>query len=266
MSGIISGSDPVNTGLYIETLGRFKVYRDRQALGDEIWRRRKALDLFSYFITTRSRFTAKEKIFDELWPGMDLSRANRDFKVALNALNNALDPDRSVRDISIYIQRHGTSYGLRTGAPLVVDADRFEQLLTAANQDESEQPDRAVDKYRKGLTLYSGDYLPDHIYDDWSSAERERLTSLFLLGATRLSALLIKQDQIIESVNWCQRIIAVDSLWEEAYRLQMKAYMMTNNRPLAVQVYEQCRAVLQDELGIDPMEETTRLYKDILAG
>jgi len=36
--------------------------------------------------------------------------------------------------------------------------------------------------------------------------------------------------------------------------------------PLAIRVYEQCRRNLAEDLGIEPMAETNRLYQRIKAG
>ena len=251
--------------LYIETLGHFTVYKAGVPLGDDIWKRKKARVLFQYLITSRTRFTARERILEDLWPELDLPRANRDFKVALNALNSALDPDRSSREMSHYIQRQGSSYGVNQNAPVVIDVDRFERLLISGSKVESRSPEQAISDYRQGLELYRGEYLPDRIYDDWTSSERERLTSLFLLSATRLSAMLLAEGQTVELINWCHRVIEIDPLWEEAYRLQMMAHLSTGNRPLVLQIYKFCQDILERELGVPPMEETTRLYDLALA-
>ena len=56
----------------------------------------------------------------DLWPELDAVRADRDFKVALNALNEALQPDRPARSLSVYMARQGTSYGLNLEANIVV--------------------------------------------------------------------------------------------------------------------------------------------------
>ena len=42
----------------------------------------------------------------------------------------------------------------------------------------------------------------------------------------------------------------IDPIWEDAYRIQMKAYINQGNRPLAIRTYRQCVKVLEQELGI----------------
>jgi LuxR family transcriptional regulator, maltose regulon positive regulatory protein len=249
--------------LHVETLGRFAIWRGDDRLPDTSWGREKARQLFQYLITYRQRYTARERIIDDLWPELDANRADRDFKVALNAMNTALQPDRATRSLSAYIARQGASYGLDPDAPLAVDVDRFEAGLMAASQVEAQNRRQAIERYRPVLALYRGDYLPDALYNDWASAERERLTAIYLAAATRLARLLLAEGEIVEMLLWCQRVIAIDPCWEEAYRLLMRGHMATGNRPLALRAYQQCRAALIEELGIDPMNRTTRLYEEI---
>jgi LuxR family transcriptional regulator, maltose regulon positive regulatory protein len=255
-----------NTTLTIRTLGQFVVIRDDERLPDTAWGREKARQLFQYLITNRQRFTAKERIIDDLWPELDMERADRDFKVALNALNSALQPERASRGLSAYIARQGSSYGLEPAAAIAIDVDTFQAQITAASQAEKNKPDRAIDHYRQALQYYAGEYLPDTLYHDWASAERERLATLYLTAATRLARLLLTANEFMEMTVWGQRVIAVDSCWEEAYRLLMRGHMATGNRPLALRVYQQCRAALAEELGIEPMAETVRLYEQIVKG
>lgn len=246
--------------LSVKTLGHFVVWCGDARLEEKAWGREKARQLFQYLLTFRRRFVLKERIVDDLWPELDPGRAERDFKVALNALNDALQPNRPGRSLSVYMARQATSYGLNPEAPLSVDVDIFEQGLTAGSRLELSRPGQAITHYRQALDLYQGDYLPDALYDDWASSERERLTTLYLSGATRLATLLLTENSFLEAILWCQRVLAIDPCWEEAYRLLMRGHWHTGNRPQALRVYEQCRATLQQELAIEPMSETRRLY------
>ncbi|MEW5987461.1 MAG: BTAD domain-containing putative transcriptional regulator [Chloroflexota bacterium] len=257
---------PSGASLSVQTLGHFAVWRNGQRLPDNAWGREKARRLFQYLLTYRPRFTTRERIVDDLWPELDGERADRDFKVALNALNTALEPDRNTRSPSSYVARQGTSYGLNPDAPIRVDVDDFEAGLAAGSQVETADRPRALALYRAALDTYKGEYLPDSLYEDWASAERERLTALYLSAATRLASLLLEEGAIVEAVLWSQRVIAIDPCWEEAYRLLMRGHVTNGNRPLALRVYKQCRAALAEELGIEPMAETMRLYEQIVVG
>jgi len=70
----------------------------------------------------------------------------------------------------------------------------------------------------------------------------------------------------MESLRLTQAVLASDPLWEQAYRVQMRAYLAEGNRPLALRTYQQCVAALMDGFNIEPLPETQALYQAILAG
>lgn len=265
MERMVTGEEttPSVPDLYVQTLGRFTVWRDGERLPERVWQRVTAVRLFQYLLTYRGQYMAKERIMADLWPKLDAGRADRDFKVALNALNRVLQPNRAARAPAVFITRQQMSYGLNAAAPLGLDVGEFEAGLVRASQAERPSPDQAIALYQQALRLYQGDYLPDALYEDWASAERERLSTLYLSAATRLSGLLLNAGETVEMLLWCQRVLRLDPCWEEAYRLLMRGYIANGNRPLALHVYEQCRAALAAELGVEPMAETKRLYKEI---
>jgi DNA-binding SARP family transcriptional activator len=76
---------------------------------------------------------------------------------------------------------------------------------------------------------------------------------------------LLDSGVTAEVVLWCQRVIAVDPCWEEACRLLMRGHMADGNRPQALRVYNRCRAVLAQELGLEPMIEPHRIHDQILS-
>jgi len=249
--------------LRVQTLGRFTVWRGEEKIPDSDWGREKARRLFEYLLTYRRQQIPKERIAGELWPELDAARADRDFKVALNALQDSLEPGRPARAPSAYIARLGASYGLNPDAAIALDVTEFEEGIAAGSAAERRARAPAINHYRQALSLYHGEYLPDALYEDWSSGERERLAALYLTSAGRLARLLLEEGRLIEVIDWSQKVLAVDNCWEEAYRLLMRAHMANGNRPLAIRAYRQCQEALASELGLAPMVETTRLFRQI---
>lgn len=248
--------------LRVQTLGTFRVWRGEAEIDPREWKRDKARQLFQLFVTRRGRLLQREEITDLLWPGLAPEAAERNFKVALSALNKALEPARPTDAPSAYVAREGQTYFLRPGADLWLDAAAFEQACKAGLRPHT-PPEAAVHHLQTALHLYGGDYLPDALYDDWVSAERERLLTLYLRAADRLAGLLLERGQVDECLTICQSILARDACWEHAYRLIMAAHARQGNRPQALQAYQRCVAVLRAELDVDPSPTTVALYERI---
>lgn len=248
--------------LRIETLGGFRVRLGERELGEKDWQRGKAKELFQLLVVKRQHLLPKEEILAALYPEADEKSAGRDFKVALNALNTALEPQRRARSNPFFVQRHGSSYGLNLASGFELDAVEFESLMKAGL--EETDPGKAQSLLDKGLELYKGAYMPDRRYEDWCIEERERLTVLYLRGAERLARLLVEAEAYDKAIRWCEAIVAKDSCWEEAYRLLMLCHFKLGNRGQAVKWYRKCRQSLGQEMGVEPMPSTQGLYSELL--
>ena len=241
----------------VYTLGTFKVLREGQIINDKDWGRDKTLQLFQFLVTSRSRGALhKEQIMDRLWEDYN----DKTFKVALHGVNKTLEPDRASRVDPKYILRSGLSYGLSMDH-IWVDAEAMESLISMAGQSENNQ-ENSIELLRSALSLYQGHFLPSRIYEDWTTAERERLQILAIGAFTQLAELLLLENPQ-ESVRLCQEALSIDNVWEEAYRIQMQAYLKSGNRPLAIKTYHKCKDTLNEEFGIDPLPITKKLLEEI---
>lgn len=240
-----------------QTLGSFILWRDGQKVSSKEWGRDKTLQLIQYFISFRQRRSLhKERIMEHLWEEGD----DRDFKVALHGVNKILEPERPSRTEPIYIERQGITYQLNK-EKVWIDVEAIEQYIALGN-DALVEEEVAKKAYKAAIDLYYGMYLPNRIFEDWSSEEREKIQILILGAYVTLAELVIKVNPM-ESVRLAQHAIAIDATWEDAYRIQMKAYMKKGNRPHAIKTYQKCADVLEEEYGIDPLPETKALLKEI---
>lgn len=248
--------------LRIQTLGQFRIWLGDQELSEKAWQRGKAKQLFQVLLTKRQHLLAREEIFQYLWEESDDEAASRDFKVALNALNKALEPNREARASAFFIQRHGSSYGFNLASGYQIDAEEFERFVTLGLNERDEK--QAIQYLEKGLQYYQGEYLPDCRYEDWCMEERERLHVLYLRGAEKLAQLYAQEKEYDTAIRWCEKILRTDDCWEEAYRLLMYCYYRKNNRAQSIRWYEKCVAKLQEQLGVQPLPSTRDTYALIM--
>jgi DNA-binding SARP family transcriptional activator len=109
------------------------------------------------------------------------------------------------------------------------------------------------------LTLYKGDLL-EGFYDEWALRERERLRTLYLKSQDHLLRYFSHHDAYGEGLACGRNILDLDPLREEIHREMMRLYYRNGQRAMALQQYENCRNILQTDLGVPPMEETRSLY------
>jgi DNA-binding SARP family transcriptional activator/tetratricopeptide (TPR) repeat protein len=155
----------------------------------------------------------------------------------------------------------------------VCDVDRFMAAIAEiADHDHNadEVCDRCVEPLSSAAALYRGDFLgsfsvrdaPD--FEDWARA----VTESYRLKAgdvfQRLAMSLASTGDYTRAIDTATRWIDLDELHEPAHRLLMLLHAWAGDRPGAIRAYRGCVAVLDRELGVAPLEETTELFEAIL--
>jgi len=248
--------------IQVQTLGSFQIWRGKSKVNAKEWGRDTTSQLFQFFVTARHRRGLhKEQIIDRIWPEVDSKAGQQNFKVSLHGLNKVLEPDRKSRTESQFIIRQGLTYQLNI-ENVWIDIEALEQFIALGNQALVDHPKLAQQAYRQAIELHDGVYLPNRLYEDWSSEERERIQVLTLGAFITLGELLLAENPM-ESIRLAQQAIFIDTAWEDAYRIQMEAYLRNGNRPLAIKTYQKCKKVLDQEFGIEPLPETQQLLKKI---
>ena len=249
--------------LRIYTLGRFHVQRDNEDILPKSWGRDKTIQLFQFLITARHRHSLhKEQIIDRIWPDAASNEGDRNFKVALHGINKVLEPYRKPRTDPKYILRQGVTYSLVT-SEIWIDTQMVEDCIALAHESWKLEPETAIKAFRLALELHNGVYLPDRMFEDWSSEERERLQVLILNAYVSLAELLLN-EQAMETIRLTQRALIIDDTWEDAYQLQMRAYIKNGNRPAAIKTYNKCVRIMDEEFGLDPLPQTQKIYDEML--
>lgn len=247
-----------NAKIRIETLGNFCVYRNQHKIDAKEFSRDKTIQLLQYLVCNRQKNALhKEQIMDGLWEDWN----DRDFKVALHGINKALEPERLSRTEPQFIIRQGVSYQIDLDK-VWIDVEALEKYIIIGNNTYKSNNAVAKTAFKAAIDLYKGSYLPNRIYEDWTSEEREK-TQLLILGTYISLAEIILEENPLESIRLAQKALAIDATWEDAYRIQMQAYLAKGNRPQAIKTYMKCDAILEEEYGISPLPETKKLLKDI---
>ncbi len=244
--------------LEIITLGSFTLILNGEEISDN-WGRDKAIQLFQFLIISRNRMALhKEMIIDRLW---EEAGSDQTFKVALHEIKKVIEPKTNKRGNTKYIQRQGSSYKLNM-ENIWLDSQVFKSFIEIGNKLYSEQKELAILSFQSAINIYKGVFLPNRIYEDWTSSERENLQMLALNAFVSLSELLLN-EQPKETIRLTEEALNIDQTWEEAYRIQMMAHMLNGNRPQALKCFEKCKNILNKEFGIDPLPVTIDLFNNI---
>lgn len=223
---------------------------------------RKAVALLAYLAIT-DKGQSRDHLVDLFWPESDPDRARATLRRTLSALRSGLS-DR-------WVQADRSTVWLEADDGVSVDVER---IRAALGDTHDHGPDQVCPRCIESLTgaasqvrgpFMEGFFLrgcPD--FDDWMVGEAEHqrraVSSLF----ERLSTALSGQGRYPEAIEAVRRWLEVDPLLEQAHRMLMLFHAWSGDRSGAVDAYRSWVALLDQELGVDPLDETTELYEAIL--
>ncbi|MEZ7170417.1 BTAD domain-containing putative transcriptional regulator [Sporosarcina sp. OR05] len=246
----------------VNMLGPFTVHLGMEEVHERKWQRDKAKELFLYLLLNKNRFVPKEEIMLALWTDVEEKTADRDFKVALNALLKVLEPNRTAREPSFFVLRKQTMYRLNPKAVIQTDVERFKVYMERGLAEKSAS--KVVEALLKAASLYKGKLFEEKMTVEWIVQEREQMEQQYILVLERIAQSYTRLQQYTKTIEWAEKLVRLDPTWEEAYRLLMYAHYQLQNRPQSIKWFKKCKEVLQNEYAINPMETTEQMYKMIM--
>ena len=233
-------------GLHVRLLGSLEIFHTGRPL--PVPATRKAQALLAYLVLNREQPQSRERLAELFWGDRPEEKARRSLSTAVWHISHCL-PDK------VYILSNLNTVQFNPQAALVLDSLEFEYLVSRTD----------IPGLRAALELYRGEFLPGS-YEDWIIHERYRLENLYLDGMARLMAAYEARSAYKRALEVALRLLAQDALREEAHRTAMRVYCRLGKRNAALEQYQHCRRVILQELGAEPMLETTQLYQAILDG
>jgi DNA-binding SARP family transcriptional activator len=110
--------------------------------------------------------------------------------------------------------------------------------------------------------LLSGELLPDW-YEDWVIVERERLRHLSLHSAEALCHRMIGAGKYSEAIEAAFIGIRQEPLRESFRRLLVQTLIAEGNYAEALRQFDEYRALLRDELNLDPSPHIMALVNSL---
>ena len=226
---------------------------------------RKAIALLVY-LAVAGRTQSRDRLTGLLWPNYDQERARAALRRTLSALRKALG------DRWVSADRLGISLD-RAGVDL--DVAHLREALTAADaheHDGSTACHECIRSLQAAAELGSGGFMQGFSlrdaepFEEWQSLEAETVQREVAAVLDRLTRALSAAGELEAACAAAQKKLALDQLDEPAHRQLMQLYAWRGMRSAALQQYRECVAILDRELGVSPLPETTELYSAISEG
>ena len=223
---------------------------------------RKATALAAYLAVTRRGHT-RDALAGLLWPEYNQGRARAALRRTLSSLGKARQEGWLLADRESVDLAHDV---------VLVDVVRFEDLLAECKlhgHPGSEVCPECLPPLTEAVKLYRGDFmagfgLRDSVaFDDWQFFQSESLRRELAGALERLARGRGALGEWEAAVAHARRWLSIDVLHEPAHRMLMMLYAFSGERAAALRQYRECVRILDHELGVAPLEETTLLYRAI---
>jgi predicted ATPase/DNA-binding SARP family transcriptional activator len=211
--------------------------------------------LLAMLLVHANEVVPRDAIVDALWPDSPPEAALRSLHVAVSSLRKSLgDGD--------FLVTRAPGYVFRVDAD-AVDAGRFERLAETGRAElDAGDAGRAAELLDQALSLWRGPALADVADEEFARGEAMRLDDL-RTGARedRLAAGLELGESVVGEL---EALVREHPFRERPRALLMLALYRAGRQADALDLYRDTRALLVEELGIEPGPELQALERRIL--
>jgi predicted ATPase/DNA-binding SARP family transcriptional activator len=199
-----------------------------------------------------------DALIDAVWRGEPPGNARNALHAVVTRLRRSLGPP--AREL---LRARPPGYLLAVDRAQV-DACRFEDLVAAGRQRLPEDPQAASALLDDALRLWRGSALQDLAEEEFARAEIDRLNALRMTAVEARIDAELALNRHTDVLAELTALVAEHPLREHLRSQLMLALYRSGRQADALEVYRQTRALLVEELGVEPGPELTTLYQQIL--
>ncbi len=186
---------------------------------------------------------ARWRLAGAIWPELSEAQARRQLSGALYRLR------RMLGEAQACLQADGAWVSLEG---VWLDGAAFRSWAAGAT----------LGEWLQALDLYHADFLPD-CDGDWLSTTRVGLQQTYLGTLERAASAYAQAGNLADAVAIASRWASADPLNETAHMALMRLYGRLGRYSAALQHYAQLVSLLDEELGVAPLPETSSLAEQL---
>jgi DNA-binding SARP family transcriptional activator len=240
--------------------GRLAIEHGETVVAERDFPARQGRLVWAYLALHRKRPVGREDLAEALW-GDDIPDR---WDSTINGVVSRLRAMLRQRDIpvdGVRLEGDVGRYALLVASSTQIDWERAREAIHATDRLMRRRDyGAALAEARVALEIAARSFLIGESAP-WIEGQRRAMVAMQLhaLEATAEAELGRGQPDIAE--REARELLRLDPLWEEGYRLLMRALADSGNRAQARRVMEECRRTLDAQAGMAPSPETEALYR-----
>jgi DNA-binding SARP family transcriptional activator len=248
---LISLADWQDAPISIETFGDLHIRVNRKAVVDRKRKGGRTKALLKALIVLGGKDVSADRLQDILWPDASGEKAAKSLKSAIYRLKRVglVEDEIPLPWIKVRERRVSLDSSLCS-----IDSLLFSEALSSASRAKN-----GAGLIRQALDLYKGDFLAQDVQEAWIIRHRESLQKLYVDGAAVLARRLLESGDSADSIPYLEKALELNPVHEPTYSILMEIHLEMGYPAQTLQVYEQARTRLKEELGIEPGPDLTSL-------
>lgn len=248
--------------LRIYLSGRMTIEADGVLLGPHDFPGQQGRAAFAFLVGERGTPVSRPALAEALWP----DRPPPSWPAALSSIVSKLRAllSQAGLDGSAALRAAGGCYELHLPPGSWVDhevaADSIHEAEAALKAGD---PARAYGPSAVAHHIARRPFLPGE-EGRWFDLRRERLASILVRALECRAEVYLWNHEHSLAVEAARDATALQPFRETGYQLLMRAYAAMGNAAEALRVYESCRTLISEELGVSPSRQTRAVYSDVL--
>jgi DNA-binding SARP family transcriptional activator len=219
-------------------------------------------ELLAVLLLHANEIVSSDRLIDDLWEGDPPPTATKMIQNGVSQLRKLLELDRVGKGERLVTRSPG--YLLRIG-PGELDSDRFERLVAEGRRELAARDyGVAAERLTEALALWRGPALGDFSAAVFARADAARFEELRCAATEDRIDAELALGRHADVVAELEALVAQNPLRERLRGQLMLALYRSGRQAEALQVYQQTRDVLVEELGLEPGPALQRLEKAVL--
>lgn len=212
--------------------------------------------LLAILLLRANEVVSTDELVDGLWGEQPPASAAKSVQIYVSQLRKAIGNGALLTRPPGYVLRI---------EPGELDLDRFENLLAEGKQAlAAGHADDAETKLRDALSIWRGAPLADFTYDPFAQPEIARLEELRLCALEERIEAELALGRHADLIGELEGLVAQHPLRERLRAQLMLALYRSGRQAEALELYQQTRRLLRDELGLEPNPALQDLEQAIL--
>lgn len=245
--------------LRLYSLGHFEVWLGDRQIRDDEWLTSKVRYLLAFLASREGRPVHQEALIEQFWPGFRQERGKKNLYQTASSLKRTLNGSEDGGNTEWLARKHEL-LSLDQERAVWHDLDVFhDNFQRAQSHLDKNQVREAHPFLRQAAQLIRGAYLEDCPLE-WAVVKRREVDAQVSRCLMALAQSSFKLGLMPEALETTQKLLQLDSLYQEAHQLCMETLLELGRPEQAMRHYEEARQVLFAELGIEPSIELVRLF------